>query len=48
MFASAASNSVAPAQARAHHLSKSRTSGEIGTSLRWCEVACFGAFVGWI
>ena len=48
MFASAASNSVAPAQAGAHHLSKSRTTGEIGTSFRWSDVACFGARGGWI
>ena len=47
MFAFAASNSVAPAQAGAHRVSKSRTTGEIGISLRWCDEVCFGALGGW-
>jgi len=31
-------NVVAPAQAGAHYVCPSRTIGEIGTSLRWCDV----------
>ena len=30
-------NIVAPAQAGAHYVCPSRTTGEIGTSLRWCD-----------
>gem|GEM_PF-5933417 len=41
MLAFAASNSVAPAQAGAHYVYHARTTREIGTSLRWCDVACF-------
>lgn len=47
MFAFAASNSVAPAHAGAHGVYQSRTTGEIGTSLRWCDVARFSALGGW-
>ena len=41
MFALISPNSVAPAQAGAHRVFRSRTTSEIGTSLRWCDVACF-------
>jgi hypothetical protein len=47
MFALIPSNSVAPAQAGAHYVSQSRTTGEIGTSLRWCDGACFVEFGAW-
>jgi len=30
-------NFVAPAQAGAHYVCPCRTTGEIGTSLRWCD-----------
>jgi hypothetical protein len=30
-------NTVAPAQAGVHYVCPSRTTGEIGTSLRWCD-----------
>ena len=29
--------SVAPAKAGAHHVSQCKPTGEIGTSLRWCD-----------
>jgi hypothetical protein len=42
MFAFAACKSVAPAQAGAYYVYQSWTTSEIGSSLRWCDVACFG------
>ena len=42
----AATNTVAPAKAGAHDVSLRKPTGEIGTSLRWCDVRCFDEFGG--
>ena len=36
-FNLATQHTVAPAQAGAHHVSTLKPTGEIGTSLRWCD-----------
>jgi hypothetical protein len=38
----ATTHTVAPAKAGAHHVSPRKPTGEIGTSLRWCDVAFGG------
>jgi hypothetical protein len=37
MFGFVTNKHVAPAKAGAHYVCKERTTGEIGTSLRWCD-----------